>query len=304
MSDLCEVCGSNRVRSTEIRRGLVYLVCAKCGHALLNTTGESLRARFEASQRAYFGEDALMLDNPDDPFGQDMLKKRVSMVRAFLPPAAALTEVGPGGGAFLSWAVNNGFAVTAVEESAEIARSLKSSVGVSRVLVGEFETLPLDTDSQDAFCSFHVIEHVPSPTDHLARAIELVKPGGVALVATPNSRSWEHRFFESLSPNFDSAHLRVFSAESLSLLAKRVGWEVERLDTPEYASCWLRVASKWLRRRRGQDEEATAGIYGSGLSARTMRVLRLYAGLSLPIRSMQTRMLAGNEVFAVLRKPA
>jgi hypothetical protein len=148
-----------------------------------------------------------------------------------------------------------------------------------------------------------VIEHVRDPMAHLAKAFSAVRPGGVAFVATPNARSWEQCIPGHLSPNYDSAHLRVFSRGSLSKLAQDAGWQVQEVHTPEFTMGWLRVLSKILRRVKGEHEERTAGKY-SGILTRNQRGAYRFLNLvTMPVRAIQARLGGGNELFFILLKP-
>lgn len=296
----CEICHSPDTVLVNIRAGLEYLICRRCGHALLETPGESLLERFSASQEKYFGEDTILI-KPGDPAGEESMAKRRALFSRFVDEPANVLEVGPGGGAFLRWVTAEGHRVSAVEDSQTLADSLRSMTGAD-VDVGSFEKSELPSSSRDVFCSFHVIEHVPEPKAHLEEAARVVRPGGLAFVATPNATSWQQRLFPALSPNFDSAHLRVFSEQSLLQLARDSGWNVVWKETPEYTSGWLRVLSKALRKLRGEDEEDTAGKYSANLSRRTRLILAVLTKITWPMRTAQSRLHGGNEIFLVLRR--
>lgn len=75
----------------------------------------------------------------------------------------------------------------------------------------------------DLFFSNHVLEHVPSPSDAVATARRLLKPGGLFVAITPNGslgyrdvapKSW-HRFWGKVHPNMlnDGFWAREFAAE-------------------------------------------------------------------------------------------
>lgn len=297
----CESCGSTNTRSVTIRPGLEYLICQACGHCLLVTGDASLDETFAASQEKYFGEDTVLIETGDSPLEDEVMARRRAVFSRFVKSPCALLEVGPGAGAFLNWACREGHTVTAIEDSSALARAVEAKTG-AKVIIGRFESCVLDDTSQDVFCSFHVIEHVTDPRAHLDEAARVVRPGGLAFVATPNATSWEQRLFRRLSPNFDSAHLRVFSAKSLQRLAAEAGWHVLYAETPEYTSGWLRVVSKAVRMLRGEDEEATAGKYASQMSPRKRGILAVLRGLSLPLRTVQSRLQGGNEILVVLRR--
>lgn len=299
----CEICGSTNTRSAAIRPGLEYLICQTCGHCLLVPGDASLDDTFVASQEKYFGEDTVLIEAGHSPMEDEVMARRRAVFARFVKSPSALLEVGPGAGVFLNWACTKGHTVTAIEDSPVLARAVEAKTG-AQVIIGRFESICLPDASQDVFCSFHVIEHVTDPRAHFGKAARVVRPGGLAFVATPNATSWEQRLFCRLSPNFDSAHLRVFSAQSLQRLAAEAGWHVLYAETPEYTSGWLRVVSKVVRKLRGEDEEATAGKYASHLPPGRRWILAVLRGLSSPLRTVQSRLQGGNEILLVLQRNA
>ncbi len=298
----CSVCGSSRVRVVTAQRILQYLCCASCKHCEKLPEGESARADFETSQAEYY-EDANV-----DPFGEphcierEKMATRASVAKSLLSANADVLEIGPGGGSFLAWLRDNRFRATAAEHSPVIAQRLRDQ-GFD-VIGGEFEHAALEKQF-DALFSFHIIEHVVNPDLHLRRAYELTRPGGVFVVATPNSASLQQRLAPPLSVNFDAAHLRVFSAGSIKRLSRNAGWIVERVFTAENPSGWLRFASKIVRAARKEDESATAGKYArmSVGDSNAETLLNGFTMLSLPVRRLQAMAGMGSEVMLVLRKP-
>ncbi|WP_170941000.1 class I SAM-dependent methyltransferase [Antarctobacter heliothermus] len=262
----------------------------------------SIEAAFEEAQENYFGEDSAIFQVTLSPFEAEVLRKRTNVLRTYLPTKGTILEVGPGGGAVLGWLIAQGHTPTAVEHSPSLSKHLATHYDIT-VKSGEFEALDLGKDIFDAFCSFHVIEHVRDPLAHLQNAFDIVRPGGMAFVATPNADSWEQRIPGNLSPNYDSAHLRVFSQASLYKLADEVGWQIEQTKTPEFTMGWLRVLSKAVRRFKGEHEESTAGKYAGGAPGKTRILFRTAHILSWPIRALQASLGGGNELFFVLRKP-
>lgn len=297
----CEICCSINTRSVTIRPGLEYLICQACDHCRLVTGDTSLEETFAASQRKYFGTDTVLIEAGDSPLEDEVMTRRQAVFSRFVKNPSTLLEVGPGAGIFLSWACREGHRVTAIEESSVLASTVGARTG-AQIIIERFESNTLTDASQDVLCSFHVIEHVADPRTHFEEAARVVRPGGLAFIATPNATSWEQKLFRRLSPNFDSAHLRVFSTQSLQRLAAEKGWHVLYAETPEYTFGWLRVASKAVRRLRSEDEETTAGKY-SVASPRLSAAYKLVAALSWPLRKLQSLLGGGNEIFLVLRRP-
>lgn len=297
----CEVCSAKSPRPVTIRTGLEYLICEACGHCLLVTGDTSLDETFAASQEKYFGENTVLIEAGDSPLEDEVMARRRKVFSRYVTSPSVVLEVGPGAGAFLNWACIEGHTVTAIEDSFALARAVEGKTG-AKVIIGRFENSSLATASQDVFCSFHVIEHVTDPRAHLAEAARVVRPGGLAFVATPNATSWEQKLFLRLSPNFDPAHLRVFSAQSLERISAETGWQVLYAETPEYTSGWLRMVSKAVRKLRGEDEDATAGKYALQMTTRRRWVLVALGKLTSLLRMIQSRLQGGNEILVVLRR--
>lgn len=59
------------------------------------------------------------------------------------------------------------------------------------------DRLPFADAAFDVVLSNHVIEHVSSPEQHLREIHRVLKPGGIAYLATPN-RLWPHEFHTGL----------------------------------------------------------------------------------------------------------
>lgn len=74
-----------------------------------------------------------------------------------------------------------------------------------RVIGADGAVLPLATNSVDWIVSSHVIEHFVEPQHHVAEMARVLKPGGAALVLTPNAPSdFENPF-----------HVHPFGADQL-----------------------------------------------------------------------------------------
>jgi 2-polyprenyl-3-methyl-5-hydroxy-6-metoxy-1,4-benzoquinol methylase len=297
----CISCGRSKVEELKINERLTYYCCESCGHCEL-AASSTRRDTFETAQKKYFSQNLQSLENIPKNQDTEISKSRIGIVKSWLSLNSNILEVGPGLGSFARSLSKEGSKVTLVEHSSLLA-DLLSKQKEFVVHTGEFEKLRIEQDMFDGFCSFHVIEHVVDTEAHLRAGFNIVSPGGVAFVATPNARSWQQRLFPKLSPNFDSAHLRVFSPLSLKKVCEEAGWEVLYCHTPEYLSGWLRVATKILRLARGEGSEETAGKYAGNKSIIFLYLLRLMGVASLPLRALQSRLRGGNEIFIVLRKP-
>lgn len=297
----CVICSSTIINTIKISDSLEYLCCNTCGYCRKNVSQAELVDDFERNQSLYYGNDAV------DPFTEPYLIKaqklahRADFCERLFAEKQELLEIGPGEGLFLEWARQKGFECMACEQSPTLASALKRKG--FEVVLGEFEAMEIPK-LFDAVASFHIIEHVVSPLSHLERAFALTKSGGHMIVATPNANSWQHQLNPKLSVNFDTAHLHVFSRQSLEILANRAGWEVVLVRTPENASAWLRFFTRVVRNFKQEDASLTAGKYSNIASgnSRMNHLVWLFSIVSWPFRIFQQSVGRGSEIFLLLRK--
>ncbi len=140
-------------------------------------------------------------------------------------PPGRLLEIGCGSGKRLSRLAALGWQVEGQEVDEKAWASAKAKYPF-QVYLGELKALSLPGDAYDSVVLNHVIEHVHDPVQLITEARRLLKTGGMLIVITPNSMSQEHRIFGTSWYSLDPPrHLHLFSPRSLSLLAKRAGFE-------------------------------------------------------------------------------
>jgi SAM-dependent methyltransferase len=86
---------------------------------------------------------------------------------------------------------------------------------------------PADFQPFDIVHSAHVIEHVASPLVYMQKAFELLAPGGLCVFATPNTQTWESRFFGRHWGGLHvPRHWALLNPRSVSMLGERTGFEL------------------------------------------------------------------------------
>jgi 2-polyprenyl-3-methyl-5-hydroxy-6-metoxy-1,4-benzoquinol methylase len=170
---------------------------------------------------------------PDDPVVRGF-KATVGHLRE-LCGGGRLVDVGIGTGLLLHLATRAGFTARGVEISSAAAERARAEFGVD-VVVGDFLSCDV-AGPVDAITMADVVEHTPDPRAFLARAVELLRPGGVLFVAVPNHRSplfWVADLIARLPglgplakrlyvPN----HYYYFTPATLTRLVRDVGLEVK-----------------------------------------------------------------------------
>jgi len=177
---------------------------------------------------------------------------------------AVLPLFEPGaGGSFIDLGCHNGDKTLALAEfiGAELVVGVDFAGPALRLARGKgIETLAVDLN-QDAALPFpeasfdcihtgEVIEHLFSPDLLLAEVARLLKPGGYAVITTPNLASWRNRlallggwqpFGTEVSTQFRvgnprspqgilAGHIRMFTPRALRELVERHGLKVDQLS--------------------------------------------------------------------------
>jgi 2-polyprenyl-3-methyl-5-hydroxy-6-metoxy-1,4-benzoquinol methylase len=167
--------------------------------------------------------------------------------------AARVLDVGCGDGRLLEWFSQargvgpvETFGIEMDEAAAEVARRRGHSV-----VTGRFEVdRELEAGSFDVIFASHVIEHVDDPVAFAARAAELLRPGGLFVVSTPNIDSRDaRRLGAAWGGNHFPRHWTFYDPASIGVLAEKVGLRVERIDYELNPIFWVWSAHAWSRNR-------------------------------------------------------
>jgi len=243
----CIVCdGSDRRSLHGARRGsLQRCVCGLVYVDPLPATDVIAAREDEAFHGGLRDETAEMFsayyrNYPEDPVTRGF-RATVQHLKQ-LTGGGRLIDVGIGTGLMLHLAREAGFEVLGVEISRGAAERARQEFGVD-ILVGDFERSML-APGVDAITMADVVEHTRDPRSFLARAVELLRPGGALFVAVPNHRStvyWTADIVARLPliarlaeriyvPN----HYYYFTPATLARLVGDLGLRVEqvRLESP------------------------------------------------------------------------
>jgi len=149
-------------------------------------------------------------------------KKR--LVGKLVASGARILDVGCGTGEFLSYLTTN-FNVEGIEPEPEAARWARERFGL-KVHTGNLDDAPLDTGHYDLITLWHVLEHVPDPSQVLDTIFRLLKPDGSLLIALPNICSLDARIYGSCWVALDTPrHLYHFSKPQAEMLVQKSGFK-------------------------------------------------------------------------------
>jgi SAM-dependent methyltransferase len=143
-----------------------------------------------------------------------------------------LLDVGAGRGDLGVVLAELGWHVTGLEPSAQACEEgRRRGVEMVQGTLGDASADELD-GAYDALVFQHALEHVAEPRDDLSGAHELLRPGGLLLVAVPNFGSWQRRRFGDAWFHLDlPRHRSHFTAAGLGRALTESGFERVVLST-------------------------------------------------------------------------
>lgn len=122
-------------------------------------------------------------------------------------------EVGCGEGRGISRLVDKAKSFTALDKIDEALQKLRHQYPQAKFISGSFPPFSAQADAFDVVLSFQVIEHIRDDKFFLQEIHRVLKPGGVALLTTPN---------RPLSLTRNPWHEREYTSQELLNLAQRV----------------------------------------------------------------------------------
>jgi 2-polyprenyl-3-methyl-5-hydroxy-6-metoxy-1,4-benzoquinol methylase len=166
---------------------------------------------------------------------RDVTRRRLGLALRLLPDRSqpALLDVGCSSGSLLEVAAAMGFAAKGVE-IAPTAAAVARHAGFD-VHEGRLQDAGYAPQSFDVITLIELIEHVTDPCALLLQCRNLLRPGGVLVINTPNGKSWSARVlggkWEGFSLTKLGGHICFYSPAAIRALAARTGFDVATVRT-------------------------------------------------------------------------
>ena len=141
-------------------------------------------------------------------------------------------DVGCGDGALVMTAGDYGFAAVGLDARAESVSKIQQ-LGFS-AMQHDFMTLNFEV-VVDVLSMMDVLEHIPYPREALLKAAQVLRPGALLVISTPdmNSSSWKVMDAGKVNPYWiELEHYHNFSRERLAALLGDCGFEVADFAIP------------------------------------------------------------------------
>ena len=284
------------------------LQCLSCRHSFLQAKFSSKylgdlysnyypRSSFDlAGYRAY---------QESDGFNAWLNGDKSSTFR-WVPRDVRVLDIGCGFGESLGYYQARGCDVYGVEADENIRR-VADKFGY-KVHVGLFTPDVYEPNYFDYITMSQVIEHVTDPVQTLKGIAHILKPGGLAILSTPNADGWGARVFGKYWINWHAPyHLQFFTLRSMQLAAEKSGLILEKATTAT-PSAWLDFQWIHLLSYPLQDEPSIFWASGGQWSIKQKIALKVLAVIQrCKINHLATRFFDavgwGDNRLYFLRKP-
>ncbi len=263
-TETCVWCGAGLSTGAKRLRGRV--LCPQCGAASTDPwpSPEDLDRAYGTWYRPTEGRRYALIGDAFFTRSRALIASRIDEIS----PPGPLIDVGSGEGVLVRALKSRGRSVLGLERDA---------VGPD---VRDASLDQIEGDGEWAGVIFwHALEHLPAPGEAIREAARLLKPGGVVLIAVPNTDSLQARAFGDRWLHLDlPRHLVHLSQRALCSGLERNGLHVERVSQVRGAQ----IVIGWL----------------DGLVSLLPGNLRLYQALRLP-QARSAEMTIGQRLAAV-----
>lgn len=222
----CAICGGTATRRLYDKFGYGIERCARCSLVYANPRAprDVIVARYS---RDYLWHEYLpALGVVDGQYDLARFDERYAPLLELLTeaPGRRLLEVGSGAGFFLKAAERKGWQVAGIELSSEGSQFARERLGLD-VRTRQAEAIGSDLGQFDAAAMFDTIEHLFDPGAVLRSMADVLAPGGLILIGTPNFAALTRLLlgvnWAVLSP---LEHLYYFDEGSLGRLLQASGF--------------------------------------------------------------------------------
>jgi len=227
----CDLCGSDdtsllfTARDINLSgKGLFNVVkCKKCGLVYVNPrpAGQEIGKFYP---KEYFLGHAGAGEGIDKYQYQKMNKiKKIKKTGKIL-------DVGCGAGYFLAVAKENGWETRGVEISKIAASYARKKFGID-VFAGELADAGYPNEYFDVVTLWHVLAHLPNPSETLAEVNKVLKKDGLLVLTVPNINGFQAKIFKEFWFHLDvPRHLYFFELDLLEQMLRKNGFKILKVN--------------------------------------------------------------------------
>lgn len=158
-----------------------------------------------------------------------MLRRKLAIVQQVSGlKTGQLLDIGSGTGHFADTMKKGGWQVRGIEINEKAREFSRSHFGLDVISPDKISSI--NTESFDCITLWHVLEHFHDPFKYASEIVRLLKPGGVCIVALPNSSSFDAEHYGRFWAAYDvPRHQWHFNPATFRQFAEKTGFELKEI---------------------------------------------------------------------------
>lgn len=157
-----------------------------------------------------------------------------------------LLEIGSGTGELLAACQTKGWKCTGVEPEEKARLQALKNYGLE--LAKTSEKIDFAENSIDRIMLWHVLEHIPNLQETLGCFKRWLKKEGELLIAVPNHKSWDAKFYQENWAAYDvPRHLYHFEKNTMSLLLSQHNLEIAKIKPMLFDAFYVSILSEKIK---------------------------------------------------------
>lgn len=172
------------------------------------------------------------------------IKNKVKLINSFKCNEKSILDIGTGTGDFLSACKKSKWQIYGVEPNAKARKAAETKAQIK--IASNIDVL--SNRKFDVITMWHVLEHIPNLLEYLETLNSLLKPTGTLIIAVPNYKSYDARYYKEFWAAYDvPRHLWHFSRESIHKLFKEQQMNVVKVIPMYYDAFYVSLLSEKYR---------------------------------------------------------
>jgi SAM-dependent methyltransferase len=168
--------------------------------------------------------------------------KKVKWIRRY-SRQGLVVDYGCGLGHLVAALKKEGFQAEGYEIDSDVRALTKSQLKIETHALERF--MDLKDESVDVLSMWHVLEHVYDLNDDFQQIVDKVAQNGTMIIAVPNFRSFDARFYKNYWEAYDlPRHLYHFDNHSIMSFASRFGLNLESKIPMRFDSYYVSMRSE------------------------------------------------------------
>ena len=265
--------------------------CKSCQTVFLGQFKEFFENELYEYYEKYIGKNKEQIFDPitAKSYAQVLQKLRIHCV------GDSILDVGCGSGGFVDVGLSEGYKINGIELSQSAVDIAKSfNLPVQKL---DFFSEKIKHSSIDILTMFEVIEHLPNPFGFIKRAEEVVKPGGVIYLTTPNYNSLDRRFLREKWDVFHREHLTYFTLKTLiNGIQCQTKLKIVHMETRN-------ISTQLLNYFRNIPEQKCSNEIESNVARNTIYKYRVLSDLKRLINYFLKLTSLGSTIVIILKRP-